>query len=144
VREYESLSLSELQDKFVTTRNHIQELLSEAKSSSLKSVEVQADLSLDIEALQEESIYQAFKISKLMNFSKVDLHLMFSDEAIDLLTHIIAVLKERGGEIEIITGRGNHSKKGRPVLFPKICEFLRKQGYHFYEANGNGMIVLKL
>jgi len=37
--------------------------------------------------------------------------------------------------IEIITGKGNHSKNGIAILYPGIMDFLKSEGYKFKTEN---------
>jgi DNA-nicking Smr family endonuclease len=104
---------------------------------------------LKIEELKHMCMYIVYKRAKLTNFASVDLHYLYLDEAEEVLFIILEEIRHsftqtsRKGHfsIEIITGKGLHSKNGA-VLFPKIQASLRQQGHHIVSAK-EGKIVCK-
>jgi DNA-nicking Smr family endonuclease len=94
-----------------------------------------------INNLKHLSMYIVYKRSKANNFKIVDLHYLYLDEAEEVLFIIfeevrhnfIQTSKKGYFEIEIITGKGIHSKNGA-VLFPKISASLRQQGHQIISS----------
>ncbi|GFR89581.1 NEDD4-binding protein [Elysia marginata] len=77
----------------------------------------------------------------------IDLHGLYRPKALAEVRDFLD-RKERKYRIQtryvfIITGRGNHSKDGKPVLKPAVEEFLTNNDYNFEFANP-GMIKVDL
>ncbi len=100
-----------------------------------------------IEDLKHLCMYIVYKRAKLTNLTSVDLHYLYLDEAEEVLfmifeevRHTFTQTSKKGySTIEIITGKGLHSKNGA-VLFPRIQASLRQQGHHVVSAK-EGKIV---
>ncbi|KAH3872081.1 NEDD4-binding protein 2-like [Dreissena polymorpha] len=68
----------------------------------------------------------------------LDLHGLYVSEALNFLNEFIeAHLNEGVDEVQIITGKGNHSDNGRPRLRPTIMEHLKKKGFMYTEDKVN-------
>lgn len=98
--------------------------------------------------LRQTSMFIVYQKCKLTKFQKCDQHGLYLEEAEEcimiLLDKITKLLMTTGGksfwDIEIITGRGTHSK-GDPVLFPKISAYLRSQRYDVKPSPDKGRIL---
>lgn len=99
---------------------------------------------------KEESIAIIYEQAKRTNFTKVDLHGLHLDEAEEIIMILINSIhhilyrkgRNKGGKknsykTEIITGKGRNSK-GKPILFPKIRDYLESQGYKIVPASDCG------
>ena len=71
----------------------------------------------------------------------VDLHLLHKEPALELLktrlTRWARMSKGRKFIVEVITGAGNHSRNGRPVLRPAVKEWLLTNGVNHWEVDRN-------
>ncbi len=72
-------------------------------------------------------MYLLYWICKEDGFSSIDLHYLYKEEALDFLEFLFLLIKGYLGEsgktkkiVEIITGKGNHSKNNVAVLFPSV------------------------
>ena len=88
----------------------------------------------------------AFLDLKEDGFHKVDMHHLHLDEAEELLFILFNYLRsspsrtnKQSIQIEIITGKGLHSKNGA-VLMPYLSQSLREQGHKVISAK-DGKIV---
>ncbi|XP_028401375.1 uncharacterized protein LOC114524483 isoform X2 [Dendronephthya gigantea] len=79
----------------------------------------------------------------LMHTNTLDLHELHVNEAIEVLEN---VLEERRNErrspnkrslsyVEVITGRGNRSRDGKPRIKPAVMDYLKRKGYRYEELN---------
>ena len=59
---------------------------------------------------------------------------------LDKLTKLMMASANNFRTIEIVTGRGSHSK-GDAVLFPKISQYLKNQGYGVQASSCRGRLT---
>jgi hypothetical protein len=102
---------------------------------------------LKLNDLRQKSIEIVYLKSKQAGFEKVDLHGLYLDEAEEVVMIVLDKLAKMmlsgGGKyrsIEIITGRGSHSK-GDAVLFPKISQYLKSQGHGVVGSRCGGKVT---
>lgn len=95
-------------------------------------------------------MFVVFQNSKEANFLKVDLHHLHLDESEEVLFLIFEFIRNslpgtyRSGvfQIEIVTGKGIHSKNGA-VLLPYLMSSLKQQG-HFICSSTEGRIICNI
>ena len=95
-------------------------------------------------------MFVIFQNAREENFKKVDLHHLHVDESEELLflifNHIrnsyMANNRHTVFQIEIITGKGRHSKNGA-VLMPYLTQSLKEQGHKILSAK-DGKIVCNI
>lgn len=89
-----------------------------------------------IEYLKKKSVFIIFQNSREIGFRKVDLHHLHVDESEELLFVIFESIRngyycsnrQHVFQVEIITGKGKHSKNGA-VLLPYLLQSLKEQGH---------------
>lgn len=97
-------------------------------------------------------MFIVYQNSKERNFSSVDLHFLYKDEAEELLFLLFESVKnsylankgKSSFEIEIITGKGKHSRNGA-VLMPHLLPILEEQGNKIlHRAEGRIVCSIRL
>lgn len=103
----------------------------------------------NIEHLKEVSQYIVFRKSQETGFAKIDLHNLFLDEAIQVLYTVIDVIRQRISKrsesalmLEVITGKGRHSKN-KAILYPEILKSLRENNFKVTPAEGKLMLLIQ-
>lgn len=119
---------------------------SSGSASTASYVGLQRNVLRTIERIKETCQYIIFREARENNFESVDLHHLQLDESMDVLRIIIDLLTKRlesSGRsycnLDIITGKGLHSKH-RAVLYPEVQRLLREEGYKV--SGGDGKIRL--
>lgn len=109
-----------------------------------------------IDKHKEESIAIILDLCRRTDFEKVDLHGLYLEEAEEVVMMVLKEVREhirrsmnvknssghKGKWLEIVTGKGLHSKKGA-VLQPKIKDYLLNQGYKIKPENGRILVHVK-
>ena len=65
--------------------------------------------------------------------NKLDLHYLTAGEAIKELSSFLSG-KEPGVTVEVVTGRGSRSERGRARLRPAVTQWLQQKGYSFSQV----------
>jgi hypothetical protein len=105
--------------------------------------------------------YLLDRARKNNEFFQLDLHGLYWDEAKDVISQQINHIWNRVNEDEskckfneriingrkhikyvVITGKGNHSRHGVPVLFNNLCSFLKEKDILFDHEKNEGQIIL--
>lgn len=105
--------------------------------------------------------YLLDKARRNNEFYEIDLHGLYWDEAKDVITQQINYVWTKVNEEEsncrfndriingrkhvkyvVITGKGNHSRHGVPVLYNNLCKFLEEKNIPFDKDKNEGQILL--
>ena len=87
-------------------------------------------------------------LEKNKNKNRIDLHGFKLSESMfivkEKLEQMEMNVKEMGGSqlLIIVTGRGNHSKGGKPVLRPNILRWLKRNNYDVNEKDPGALYVV--
>jgi len=101
---------------------------------------------------RQKQMDEFIRINSSLSSNKLDLHFLQTGDAIkqlsDFLTQKEASLS-RGGfssqnetSVEVITGKGNRSDKGRSRLRPAVQIWLEQKGYQFTQVNSGAFKVV--
>ena len=87
-------------------------------------------------------------LEKNKNKNRIDLHGFKLSESMfivkEKLEQMEKIVKEKGGPqlLIIVTGRGNHSPGGKPILRPNILRWLKRNKYDVNEKDPGALYVL--
>lgn len=154
--------INRLQQEYMQTRSELQSqskmyyYLSKCNSNALQKrqfnqsnsyLNMRKNAELKLANLRQKSIALVYAKFRNSNYSKVDLHGLYLDEAEEVTMIILDKITKdmlRHGlsctDVDIVTGRGSHSS-GDAVLFPKINEYLKSQGYQVKASNDRGRLT---
>ena len=92
---------------------------------------------------EEEEEYESQQKNNISSFEKIDLHGYNQKEAREIVENVIKKAKKKKiGVFHFITGQGNHSIDGTPVLRPLVLEICKKYNVHAYISSKiQGVVV---
>lgn len=148
VTDYTSLPYNELRKKIDSISSRIsalQESQRNHKNNHLTTSRV-SDASSEIKHLKEElrlltlSLTAQDKLGRRMN-RVIDLHGYTLDEAKAVTEEAIRVfLKSSEQELELVSGAGRHSRKGKAVIKEWLRSYLRSQNLKVTETEGSFVV----
>ena len=110
-----------------------------------------------------EQALEVFILREEEKEKELDLHYLHSENARNITNYKLDKIVETGGagykvlagydendvrynyvRYIIITGRGNHSKGGKKVLYYEVKELLKERKWHFKDAGKGGRLVARI
>ena len=94
----------------------------------------------------DDKVFEFLETNK--NKNRIDLHGFKLSESMfivkEKLEQMEKIVKEKGGPqlLIIVTGRGNHSPGGKPILRPNILRWLKRNKYDVNEKDPGALYVL--
>jgi len=105
----------------------------------------------EIEMLRAMTRNIVLEICSRKDYKYLDLHGLTGEEAKEITIYVLNLVKEKlkadkASEtlVEIVTGKGIHSRGGRAVILPKIEKLLQTRGYEFKLDNRGGALLTRV